>query len=69
MVKENGFINYFGIQRFGTGAIPTHRLGRLLLQSKWAETIDLLMKPRRYEDEQTMEARMHYWKTGDLNGS
>jgi hypothetical protein len=24
-LKQSGFINYFGLQRFGTGAVPTHR--------------------------------------------
>jgi len=24
-VREKGFINYFGLQRFGTGNVPTHR--------------------------------------------
>jgi tRNA(Glu) U13 pseudouridine synthase TruD len=24
-VRDKGFINYFGLQRFGTGNVPTHR--------------------------------------------
>ena len=27
MLQENGFVNYFGLQRFGTGAIGTHEVG------------------------------------------
>lgn len=26
-LKINGFINYFGLQRFGTTSVPTHRIG------------------------------------------
>lgn len=26
-LKTKGFVNYFGLQRFGTGGIPTHRYG------------------------------------------
>lgn len=26
-VQRKGFINYFGLQRFGTGSVPTHRWG------------------------------------------
>ena len=34
-LRDNGFINYFGLQRFGSIAdIPTHEIGRALLQSK-----------------------------------
>ena len=24
-LKEGGFINYYGLQRFGSGSVPTHR--------------------------------------------
>jgi len=35
-LKENGFINYFGTQRFGTNKdAPTHAVGRALLQADW----------------------------------
>lgn len=27
-LKEVGFVNYFGMQRFGTSGVPTHRIGR-----------------------------------------
>lgn len=26
-LKVNGFINYFGLQRFGTTSVPTHKIG------------------------------------------
>ena len=41
-LRDNGFINYFGLQRFGTVAdIPTHEIGRALLQSNF---IDILLE-------------------------
>ena len=27
-LKQSGFINYFGMQRFGTAAVPTHAIGK-----------------------------------------
>lgn len=27
-LRDKGFINYFGLQRFGTGAVPTHDVGK-----------------------------------------
>ena len=27
-LRDRGFINYFGMQRFGTSVIPTHEIGR-----------------------------------------
>ncbi|XP_026095470.1 pseudouridylate synthase 7 homolog isoform X1 [Carassius auratus] len=45
-LKETGFINYYGMQRFGTTAVPTHRVGRAILQNNWKEVVDLILKPR-----------------------
>ena len=27
-LRETGFINYYGMQRFGTTAVPTHQVGK-----------------------------------------
>ncbi|RDY08040.1 hypothetical protein CR513_07775, partial [Mucuna pruriens] len=32
---RHGFINYFGLQRFGSGSVPTHLIGAALFQGKW----------------------------------
>jgi len=43
-LKEKGFINYFGLQRFGTGEVPTHDIGKILLQSKFEEAVSLILQ-------------------------
>uniref|UniRef100_A0A8C7VUX9 Pseudouridylate synthase 7 homolog n=1 Tax=Oncorhynchus mykiss TaxID=8022 RepID=A0A8C7VUX9_ONCMY len=45
-LRETGFINYYGMQRFGTTAVPTHQVGKAILQDNWKEVIDLILKPR-----------------------
>ncbi|XP_051979404.1 pseudouridylate synthase 7 homolog [Xyrauchen texanus] len=45
-LKDTGFINYYGMQRFGTTAVPTHQVGRAILQNNWKEVMDLILKPR-----------------------
>uniref|UniRef100_A0A8C4VIJ5 Pseudouridine synthase 7 n=1 Tax=Gopherus evgoodei TaxID=1825980 RepID=A0A8C4VIJ5_9SAUR len=45
-LKEIGFINYYGMQRFGTTAVPTYQVGRAILQNNWNEVMDLILKPR-----------------------
>lgn len=45
-LKATGFINYYGMQRFGTTAVPTHQVGRSILQNNWSEVMDLILKPR-----------------------
>ncbi|KAF5907573.1 pseudouridylate synthase 7 isoform X1, partial [Clarias magur] len=45
-LRHTGFINYYGMQRFGTTAVPTHQVGRAILQNNWTEVVDLILKPR-----------------------
>lgn len=45
-LKDNGFVNYFGMQRFGTGTIMSHEIGRAILKKDYQEAVDLILKPR-----------------------
>ncbi|KAG7455787.1 hypothetical protein MATL_G00244800 [Megalops atlanticus] len=45
-LRDTGFINYYGMQRFGTTAVPTYQVGRAILQNNWTEVVDLILKPR-----------------------
>ena len=43
---EAGFVNYFGLQRFGSNAAAgTHAVGAAMLRSEWQAAIDLVMAP------------------------
>nr|XP_012149715.1 PREDICTED: pseudouridylate synthase 7 homolog [Megachile rotundata] len=66
-LRDQGFINYYGLQRFGTvAAIPTYEIGKTLLQGKWNEAIELILKPREGEqDRDLVEARRIYEMTKD----
>lgn len=38
--NENGFINYYGHQRFGNHAsVPTHQIGQFLVQGNFKQVI------------------------------
>lgn len=46
-LQERGFINYYGMQRFGnSNIVPTHAVGRALLLCDWKLVIEytILMK-------------------------
>ncbi|GFR57424.1 pseudouridylate synthase 7 (putative), partial [Elysia marginata] len=45
-LKTAGFINYFGMQRFGTTSVPTHKIGSALLHGDWKKAVDLILMPR-----------------------
>ncbi|KAL2478601.1 Pseudouridine synthase family protein [Forsythia ovata] len=36
---KHGFINYFGLQRFGSSSVPTHLVGATLLRGDWKAAI------------------------------
>lgn len=37
-LKENGFINYYGLQRFGNNStVPTHQVGLALIKGQFKE--------------------------------
>ncbi|KAI1008033.1 hypothetical protein K3495_g188 [Podosphaera aphanis] len=38
-LASSGFINYFGLQRFGTFQIGTHTIGKLILQTDFAQAV------------------------------
>ncbi|KAL1435854.1 hypothetical protein MTO96_010627 [Rhipicephalus appendiculatus] len=45
-LSENGFLNYYGTQRFGTTSVATHQIGRALLKGCYEEAVDLVLQPR-----------------------
>lgn len=47
-VRTTGFVNYFGLQRFGRiAACQSHDVGVLLLRKEWAAAVDLLVGSSR----------------------
>lgn len=61
--SKRGFVNYFGLQRFGTSAVPTHHIGRAALKHDWDEVVSLIMRPREGEWEGVQQARRYFADT------
>jgi len=66
---KNGFINYFGLQRFGSGSVPTHAIGAALLRGEWKTAVDLILDPRDGERSDIREAREYYKSSMDIDGT
>ncbi|KAJ3411895.1 hypothetical protein HDV05_001530 [Chytridiales sp. JEL 0842] len=64
-LKENGFINYYGMQRFGTRAISTHAVGVAMLAGRWDVAVDLVLMPKGQEKADFMRARQHWMEHRD----
>ncbi|KAM0951860.1 putative tRNA pseudouridine(13) synthase [Dioscorea sansibarensis] len=58
-LRRNGFINYYGLQRFGSGSVPTHMIGAALLKGEWKHAI----KQRAF----VRDARESYKENGDID--
>lgn len=64
--QEKGFINYFGLQRFGNSAtVPTYKVGLEILKSCWQEAVNLILKPRENDHWYMKACREEYQKTRD----
>ncbi|KAJ2648892.1 multisubstrate pseudouridine synthase 7 [Coemansia sp. RSA 1250] len=56
-IRNIGFVNYFGMQRFGTQSISSHTIGIAVLKADWQAAIDLILSPRDGEREDISNAR------------
>ncbi|KAK9735300.1 hypothetical protein RND81_04G197000 [Saponaria officinalis] len=66
---KNGFVNYFGLQRFGSGSIPTHLIGAALLRGEWKAAVDMILDPREGEKDATRVIREQYKTNNDVDGA
>ncbi|KAJ3212048.1 hypothetical protein HDU82_004016 [Entophlyctis luteolus] len=64
-LQTNGFINYYGMQRFGTRSISTHQVGLAMLTGSWKTAVDLIMMPKGDERPDCIEARKVWMETRD----
>lgn len=63
------FLNYFGLQRFGTTEVPTHHIGRALLAEKWDEAVDLIIGAKPTEDFEVSSAKALYFEHKDAKAA
>lgn len=64
-LTDNGFINYFGMQRFGTFSISTHEIGKQLLLSNWEKAVELILSDQENVLPISKEARQIWAQTKD----
>jgi len=65
-LKERGFINYYGLQRFGNSAsVPTYEVGVALLKHDYKLACELILKPRDSDVEFLRPIREEWWKNRD----
>ncbi|KAK1439398.1 hypothetical protein QVD17_05216 [Tagetes erecta] len=55
---KHGFINYFGMQRFGTGSVPTHLIGAKLLRGEWKVADDIRRIREYYKESEDIDGTL-----------
>jgi tRNA pseudouridine13 synthase len=61
-LRENGFINYYGMQRFGTSLVSTHSVGALLLNGDWKGACEAILDIKAGGMNDSLAARELYAK-------
>ncbi|QLG70666.1 hypothetical protein HG535_0A06080 [Zygotorulaspora mrakii] len=64
-LAKNGFVNYFGMQRFGTFSISTHTVGKELLLENWEKACELILSDQVNVLPKSKEGRKVWAKTKD----
>ncbi|XP_054733403.1 pseudouridylate synthase 7 homolog [Anastrepha obliqua] len=65
-LRDNGFLNYFGLQRFGNHPdIPTYEVGVALLKSDYKTVAELILKPRANDVFFMDKIRNKWWTDRD----
>ena len=69
-LQAKGFINYFGLQRFGNNdTAATHKLGTALLRGDFAAVLDMILAPRPGERSDERHARDVWAQTQDASAA
>ncbi|CEP16132.1 hypothetical protein [Parasitella parasitica] len=70
-LQSNGYLNYFGMQRFGTSTVLTHTVGCAIMKKQYEEASNLILDPREggmYNDREEYRIARTLWKdTHDPN--
>ncbi|CCH40500.1 hypothetical protein BN7_33 [Wickerhamomyces ciferrii] len=64
-LKEKGFINYYGMQRFGTFSVSTHTIGKEILLGNWKNVVDLILSDQEFALPESRASRKIWSETRD----
>ncbi|KAI8881358.1 tRNA pseudouridine synthase D [Backusella circina FSU 941] len=68
-LQQHGFLNYFGMQRFGTGSVCTHEIGCAIMKREFKKASDLIMNPRPGDRDEYAKARQLWVDTQDASAT
>lgn len=67
LIKDKGFVNYFGMQRFGSSSTGTHQVGIHILRGEFEQACDLILSEHSGAWKETKDAKLHWIETRDAD--
>ncbi|EIW67793.1 hypothetical protein TREMEDRAFT_32838 [Tremella mesenterica DSM 1558] len=64
-LRDRGFINFYGMQRFGTSTVPTHITGLHILRGNWGAAVDSILSLREGEHPTCVAGRLAWLEDQD----
>ncbi|ORY77773.1 pseudouridine synthase, partial [Protomyces lactucae-debilis] len=64
-LREVGFINYYGMQRFGTSSTGTHEVGAHVLKHEFEKAVRLILSEHAGAQGETRAAKLHWIATSN----
>ena len=61
-IGDSGFINFFGLQRFGSGGTKSHHSGLALLRRDWKLFVEMLFAPREGDRQEVSDVKAAFHK-------
>ena len=62
-LNESGFVNYYGLQRFGIGGTLNHQIGCAALKGDWKGICDMMFR-RKQNDREDISAVKSFYQAG-----
>lgn len=59
-MRCSGFINYYGLQRFGSGGTKSHLSGLALFKQDWKSAVEFLFTPREGDKPEVAEGKVAF---------
>ena len=66
-LRNKGFINYYGMQRFGTFSVSTHVVGIHLLREDWRSAVELILSKQEIVAPDSVQAREIWAETSNAS--
>lgn len=66
-LRNKGFINYYGMQRFGTFSVSTHVVGIHLLREDWKSAVELILSKQEIVAPDSVPAREIWAETSNAS--